>query len=112
MGPSPAANLDSLQSRAQTADRGDAEGGKVLEQEGHFQTPKRAGGAGRELVPVSKAHLKLSSRKAIQPNTPRGNTPAAAKEPSTASKLWSILKTGAKLGFSNKATHPGMCGNS
>lgn len=78
-----------------------------IQESRNLETPQRHGNAGQELVHASRASISASSQKAMQPSTPRCRTPASAQQPSTASKLWTILKTGAKLGFASKPANTG-----
>lgn len=69
---------------------------------------------GGSLVPkVAVDASRAAKIAADQLSTPRGKIPAAAALPSTVSKLWSKLKSGAKLGFAKPAEsvtlpEPGM----
>ena len=67
-----------------------------------FETPKR-GRIAHSITPgPASSAIKASVSKPQQPSTPGCNTPTAGQEPSTVSKLWTILKNGARLGLANK----------
>ena len=67
------------------------------------RTPAKGQGYSRSQKALSRKSL---SSKSMQPSNAGCSTPTAAAAPSTVSKLWSILKSGAKRGLTNRTADP------